>query len=494
MPTITIPANNWKPRPHQQNLWNALEGGALRAIEIAHRRWGKDEVALHFTATQVVQHPATYWHMLPEYSQARKAIWNAINPHSGLRRIDEAFPEEIRESINEHEMFIRFKTGSTWQVVGSDSYKSLVGAPPKGITFSEWAKANPTAWAYLSPILEENGGWAVFITTPEGKNHAASMYKMAKDNPRWFAELQTVEDTGFPMERVHEARKEYHALYGIDAGDALIDQEYYCSFEAAILGAIYGKQMARATKEGRINKRVQHDPAYPVYTAFDLGRSDATSIWFYQIGIGEILVIDYFEGSFLDAQDICEVLYGRKITVGNINPQTKQVDKWEFGEDFEGHEHRQSYTYNDFHYVPQDAGNKLQAAGGRSIVEQAKEFGIKMAVINETTHINRHAALRKTLDKCWFNEDKCAQGIEALRCYHYEYNDSKRDFNKEPYHDWSSHASTACELMARVWVEKIVTTKQLGDREIRNTFFKLRRENNMDKLDPYRTKPMGKRK
>lgn len=439
-------------------------------------------------ATSAFEHPATYWHMLPEYAQARKAIWNAINPHTNKRRIDEVFPHEIRENANEHEMFIRFKNGATWQVVGSDSFKSLVGAPPYGIVFSEWAKAVPAAWAYLSPILEENGGWAAFITTPEGKNHCYEMLKMARKNPdRWFAEVQTVEDSGFPLERVEVARQEYHALYGIDAGDALIQQEYYCSFEAAILGAVYGKQMARIAKEGRITNRVKHDPNHPVYTAFDLGRRDATAIWFFQIGYNEILIIDYMEASFLEPQDICEILYGRKIKVKNINPETKEVTDWEFGEWIPEHEHRKEYRYHELHFVPEDANHKRQGSGGRSIMDQCWEFGIKMSYIPETTHRNRHAALRKTLDRCWFNEDKCEQGIEALKCYHFEYDEDKRRFKDDkPVHDWSSNGATAAEVMARAWREKVVDVKELDRRKLVSDFHSKRIKSRVIQTDPYR--------
>lgn len=483
---IRLPANDWKPRDYQLNLWNAFESGKKRLLEVAHRRWGKDEVALNMAATSAFEHPATYWHMLPEYSQARKAIWNAINPHTNKRRIDEAFPHDIRETTNEHEMFIRFINGATWQVVGSDSYKSLVGAPPYGIVFSEWAKAHAAAWAYLSPILEENGGWAAFITTPEGKNHCHAMLKMANKSDRWFAEVQTVDDTGFPIERVEAAREEYRALYGIDAGDALIDQEYYCSFDAAILGAVYGKQMARVVKDGRITDRVKHDPSYPVYTAFDLGRRDATAIWFYQIGFNEILLIDYFEESFLDPQDICEILYGREIKVGHINPQTKEVEKWEFGDWIPEHEHRKAYRYHQFHFVPQDAASKHQAASGRSTIDQCNELGIKMMHFPETTHASRHAALRMTLDRCWFNEERCEKGIEALKCYHFQYDEEKKNLGKEPVHDWSSHGSTAAELMARVWQDKVIDIKEIDRRQVVNTFHSKRIQHNIEKQDPYR--------
>jgi phage terminase large subunit len=160
-------------------LWCYLERGGRRAIEIAHRRWGKDEICLHWAAVSAMQRPATYWHMLPEAAQARKAIWEAVNPHTGKRRIDEAFPHEIRESTREHEMMIRFINGATWQVVGSDNFNALVGSPPFGVVFSEFALANPAAWAYLRPILLENGGWAAFITTPRGKNHAHKLLQTA---------------------------------------------------------------------------------------------------------------------------------------------------------------------------------------------------------------------------------------------------------------------------------------------------------------------------
>ena len=133
---VTLP-HQWTPRPYQFALWKYLEGGGLRGLAVCHRRWGKDDVALHWTAVAAHQRVASYWHMLPEYEQARKAIWAAVNPHTGKRRIDEAFPHELRETTNESEMFIRFKNGSTWQVIGSDRYNATVGAGVAGITIGE---------------------------------------------------------------------------------------------------------------------------------------------------------------------------------------------------------------------------------------------------------------------------------------------------------------------------------------------------------------------
>src|SRR5262245_47972344 len=246
---IRLPHNDWRPRGHQLGLWGYLEGGGTRASEVWHRRSGKDEVCLHWTAVAAHQRVASYWHMLPEYAQGRKAIWTAVNPHTGIRRIDEAFPHALRANTNDQEMFIRFRCGSTWQVVGSDRYDAAVGSPPAGIVFSEWALSNPAAWAYLAPILAENGGWAIFITTSRGRNHAKTLHDMARANAMWHAQTLTVDDTGFPKHLVEAQREEYHAIFGQEAGDALIEQEYYCSFEAAVLGSYWGKELAKLERD-----------------------------------------------------------------------------------------------------------------------------------------------------------------------------------------------------------------------------------------------------
>jgi hypothetical protein len=216
-----------------------MERGGKRGVEVAHRRWGKDDVCLHWSAVAQSQQPGTYWHMLPEAAQARKAVWDAINPHTGKRRIDEAFPLEIRESTKDQEMFIRTKFNTTWQVVGSDNFNSLVGSPPVGVVFSEWAIARPEAWAYLRPILAENGGWALFIYTPRGNNHGKSTYDMSVESPEWFSEISTAHDTTvFTPEQLENERREMVKQYGASRGEALFRQEYLCSFDEAFTGKI----------------------------------------------------------------------------------------------------------------------------------------------------------------------------------------------------------------------------------------------------------------
>ena len=144
---ISLPFN-WVPRQYQRNVWRYLEHGGKRANLVWHRRAGKDDLAMHWTSVSAMTRPGVYWHMLPQSEQGRKAIWRAVDAHKGQRRIDLAFPAEIRKQTRDQEMNIEFLNGSIWQLVGSDNFNSLVGSPPVGIVFSEWALADPQAWSF----------------------------------------------------------------------------------------------------------------------------------------------------------------------------------------------------------------------------------------------------------------------------------------------------------------------------------------------------------
>ena len=288
---VQIP-NNWRPRKYQRGLWDYFEKGGRYAAVAWHRRAGKDDVLLNLAATWAIDDPATYWHMLPEYAQARKAIWNAVDPHTGVRRIDQAFPKEIRKRTNDQEMFIEFVTGATWQLVGSDSYDKLVGSPPKGVVASEWALGNPSAWAYLRPIIAENGGRAAFISTFRGRNHHYRMVERARTDDAWFGEVLDAKQTGvFTEEALERERREYIDDYGAEEGEALFRQEFMCDPSAAIMGAFYGAEM-RAAEDKRITF-VPYDSGYPVFTGWDLGYNDQTAIWFAQQKEGSVSIIDY---------------------------------------------------------------------------------------------------------------------------------------------------------------------------------------------------------
>lgn len=426
MQTLRLP-NQWQPRSYQRPLWDYLERGGDRAIEIAHRRWGKDDLVLHRTAIAAHERVASYWHCFPEYEQARKGIWTAVNPHTGKRRIDEAFPEELRETKDEHQMFIRFRNGSTWQVVGSDRYNSLVGAGIAGVTFSEWALCNPSAWGYIRPMIEENGGWATFITTPRGRNHAKSLYDMAKADMakggRWFAELSSIHQTAALSERqMAESLDEYIALYGEDIGRAQFEQEYECSFNAAILGAFYAREMTALRKEERIT--VIHPlPGRPVHRAWDIGVRDDTSIWWFQVVGVQVFILDCYTANGVGVDHYAEVIQGRRQKYG-----------WQDGIDF----------------VPHDA--KVKEWGtGRTRVETMESLGLKPRLCHLATKLDGINAARKTLARAVFHP-RCEEvGIAALEQYRREWDDEKKAFKAAEVHDWTSHLADAFRYLALSW-------------------------------------------
>src|SRR5262245_34889385 len=279
---ISLP-HNWVQRKYQRALWDYLQAGGKRALAIWHRRAGKDDVAMHYTMWALWQRQGNFWHCLPEYAQGRKALWTAVNPHTGKRRIDEAFPVELRETTSDNEMFIRFQNGSTWQIVGSDSYDKQVGAGVVGIVYSEFALANPAAWGYHRPMLAENNGWALFISTPRGRNHLFDLANYARSNANWFCQTLTAHDTAaLTQAQLDETLEEYRVMYGEDVGLAQFQQEYECSFNAAILGAFYALEMAAVRSEERITEDCEPLVSLPVHRAWDLGTRDDTSIWWFQ--------------------------------------------------------------------------------------------------------------------------------------------------------------------------------------------------------------------
>ncbi len=392
-----------------------------RLVAVWHRRAGKDEIMLHGTAGEVLRHRGNYWHMLPEYAQARKAIWTAVNPHTGIRRIDEAFPLEIRARTNEQEMFIEFVNGSTWQVVGSDRFDSLVGSAPRGIVFSEWALANPLAFAYLLPILEENGGWCAFIYTPRGKNHGYSTYQTALKDKDWFAERLTIRDTGMiPEDRVEKQRRTYHDLYGEDAGDAMIEQEFYCSFEAPVPGAYYAKQIKEAERAGRICE-VKAYPDLPVHLAWDLGISDATAVWAWQVWPDRsINIIDYHEKAGLSLEQHFAILNAKPWAQMGVD-----VHDW----------------------LPHDARAK-ELIAGRTRVETFMRCGRKPHIVANHKVDDGINAVRRLLPQCKFDAVNCEKGLEMLRSYHSVFDEKKRVWSTLPYHDFSSHGADAMRYLA----------------------------------------------
>jgi len=434
---ISLP-HEWRPRVYQESAWRAFEGGVNRFALVWPRRSGKDDFALRATSVAVHRRVASYWHMLPEAAQARKAIWDAVNPHSEKRRIDEAFPDSICKK-RDNDMSIKFNNGSMWHVVGSDNYNSLVGSPPAGVVFSEWPLANPEAWGYLRPILAENGGWAMFLYTPRGPNHGLRTFQLAESSPDWFGQRLTADDlvksynleTGEPEMVYTQAQldgelKELINDYGPDMGKSLFEQEYYCSFEAAVVGSIYGPQMGAARDSGRITN-VMHDPMYPVGTMWDLGYTDSTAIWFFQLVGQQVRFIDFYEASNVSLTHYAEVLREKK--------------------------EQRGFKYSSNHmYFPHDVA-QVQLVAGKNPRQALYEMGIPVVTVPKTPIWDGIDVVRRAFHRFMFDVKHCEKGIEHLTMYARKWDSKLRVFNNKPEHSEHSHAADALRVGAQMLPE-----------------------------------------
>ena len=334
--------------------------------------------------------------MLPQYKQARKVVWDALNPGTGRRRIDEVFPRRVRARTRDEDMFIELHNGATWQLVGSDHYDSL---------------ADPMAWAYLRPILAANDGWALFIYTPRGANHGKHLYDFARVEPGWFATLRAADRTPvFAPGRLDTERRELCAEFGETEGETIFLQEYFCSFEGMTRGAYYAKQLKAARTEGRVCA-VPHAAGHEVYTFWDLGMDDSTSIWFMQAIGRELRFIDYYEASG------------------------------------EGLAH-----YARVCNMPHDADVR-ELGTGTSRKATAENLGIRPVIVVQRAR-DSQAVLsgieqgRNIMSQCWFDERKCARGLSALEGYAAEYDREKKKLADHPLHSWHSHGADAYRTFA----------------------------------------------
>lgn len=397
-------------REYQKDLFAAAAKDFLRLYIIWHRRAGKDLSCFNVLLIKAMERRGLYWHMLPQFNQARRAIWQGMTKDG--RRFLDYIPRELVKAINNVEMKIELINGSIIQVVGSDNIDALVGANPVGVVLSEYALTNPKAWGLIEPILIENGGWALFNTTPRGKNHAYDLWIKALENEKWFTQKLTINDTGVvDLDFIDELRK-----MGTD--EETIQQEYYCSFEGSLQGAYYASQIRDLENEGKISN-VPYEGQYEVDCYLDIGIRDSTSIWFEQKVGYEHRIIDYLQHNGEGVEYYVRELKNKNYNYGVI-------------------------------YLPHDAAAK-QFATGKSILEQFESMwaGQRFAVLPRTGSVNADiSVVRGFLRKCVFDKGRCEDGLNALKSYRKKWDDKKNCYDDRPYHDWASHGADAFRYLA----------------------------------------------
>ncbi len=358
------------------------------------------------------QRVGNYYYFYPTYGQGRKALWDN-KTKDGTRYLD-FFPKELIKRQNDHEMKIELLNGSLFQIIGLEDVDNVMGPNPRGCVFSEYSLLNPKAWDLIRPILAENGGWAIFNYTPRGKNHGYKLYETNKDNPKWFCQILRADQTGaISLEDIDEERR---------AGmpEDTVQQEFYCSFVAAIQGSIYGTEVAAAEQNDQF-KDVPHDPRLLVHTVWDLGKNDTNCIGFYQSNGLTVRKIDYLSGNRKGLPDWIREVKAK------------------------------GYNYGK-HFAPHDIEvSDYSLTGNQSRWEVAKDLGIEFEIVPNLSVQEGIEAGRRLFKRMYVDKTKCADWLEAIPQYTREYDEELKIFKDKPLHDWTSHFADEHRYAALVY-------------------------------------------
>lgn len=346
---------------------------------------------------------------MPTYSQAKKVIWDA-STNDGFRILD-YLPNEFVAQKNQQEMKIRLNNGSLFQLIGSDNIDSLMGTNPKIVVFSEYALQTPDAWDFIRPILKVNGGTAVFISTPRGRNHFYDMFEMAKHQHDWYVERLTYKDTGVLTEE--DVKKEIAE----GMSEELAEQEYNCSFDRGVDGAFYAKLITKMRNEERILP-LFYDPYKLVHTSWDLGWDDSTAIIFFQIDGDQIKIID------------CEE-HSNKTLHWYRNLLTEK-----------------GYKYGT-HLFPHDVMHVDGLATGLTRKEVLEDMQISVTVVPKSFIVDGIEGVKVLLSsRILINNAKCMRLVKSLENYHREYDEKKKVYNNKPNHNEFSHMCDSMRYLA----------------------------------------------
>lgn len=345
-------------------------------------------------------------YLAPLYVQAKDVAWSYLKMYAA---------QVPGAEFNESELRVDFPhNGARIRLYGADNYDRLRGLYLDGIVLDEYADMDPRAWPeVIRPALADRKGWAIFIGTPKGRNAFYEVYELAKREPDWFPLMLKASESGLvDAAELSDARKMLTPEQ--------YEQEFECSFDAAITGAYYGREIADAERAGRIGD-VPVDPALPVHTAWDLGIGDSTAIWFFQMAPDGLRVVDYYESHG----------HGLNHYVAELKARP-----YRYGKDF----------------VPHDA--KARELGtGRTRVETLQEMKREPSLVPAHTVMDGINAVRVSFPRIWIDADRCKFGLEALRQYRAYFDEKTKAFKNTPRHDWTSHAADAFRYMALAWKE-----------------------------------------
>ena len=416
--SIKIVETGYKPRRHQAILHRSMK---RFNVILCHRRFGKTIYAINEKIDKALRNTLTnpqYAYIAPTYGQAKKVAWEALKMYT--RDIPGVEYHETELKCTIHRPATKDKI--TIYLMGAENIDALRGMYFDGVILDEYADMNPEIWTkVIIPALSDRKGWAIFIGTPKGQNHFYDIFQFAKNgNPEkgdkgppdnWFHAMFKASETGvLPPDELESARA--------SMAPEEYEQEYECSFAAALVGAYYGGQMEKAEAGGRITA-VPYTPDLPVYTAWDLGVDDSTSIWLFQLYGKQIRVIGYIQESG------CGLDYYVK--------ELKNL----------------GYMYEE-HYLPHDVKvRELGAEGAKSRLETLKSLGLRnikvVAKLGVADGIN---AVRMLLARCWFDAVGCAGGIKALKNYERRWDSKNKVYQQAPLHNWASHGADAFRTLA----------------------------------------------
>jgi len=395
MPNIVIP---YKPRALQKILHGQIDKHRFSVV-VLHRRAGKTVMCINHmlraALTNKLLNPR-YAFISPYRLQGKATAWDYIKQFAG---------KIPGTKFNESELRCDLANGARITILGAENDQAIRGISLDGCVFDETQSIKPTIFPeVIRPALADRKGWCIFIGTPKGRNSFYQLYQSAIKNPTWYACTYKASETDILDEEELQAAKDVMSK-------DLYEQEFECSFQAAITGSYYGTIIEDLVREKRMVSNL-YDEDIDVETWFDLGMNDQTAIWFVQRYKKEIRLIDYYENTGHGLDHYADVLK------------------------------KKGFEYST-HIFPHDVKVRELGNYAKTRLEALLDLGIVGEVAPKLSIEDGIEAVRKNLVNCWFDKDKCATGIEYLKAYQKKWDDKAQVFKSKPQHSYASHCADA---------------------------------------------------